>query len=221
MIVFPCLRINRRACSGISNKTNAHFIEFLLISPQGASDPELAKKCATETPRAVIIYLLVFVVCILLVGVPNLEAEELGPNLGLVGNYNTDGYSRGITILGNYAYIADGDNGLVILNIEDPANPTLAGNYNTPGYSHSVTILGNYAYVADGDHGLVILNIEDPTDPLFVENYRSFINDGSYNTLDYTYNIFIFVKWYIFNVLRYTYNGSSKILDAACNNKDK
>ena len=57
-------------------------------------------------------------------GVPNLEAEELGSDLSLVGSYNSyDSGSfnqvRGVTISGNYAYVSNGFNGMWILNIEE------------------------------------------------------------------------------------------------------
>ncbi len=77
------------------------------------------------------LFLLLFAAFILLIGVPTSEAE-LGPDLALVGIYDHrsgDTGTRSVAISGNYAYIADGYSGLVIINIEDPANPTLAGTY--------------------------------------------------------------------------------------------
>ena len=50
---------------------------------------------------------------------------------------------------GNYAYVADYSNGLVIVDVSNPAAPTLKGSYNTAGNSYGVTVAGNYAYVAD------------------------------------------------------------------------
>jgi hypothetical protein len=116
-----------------------------------------------------IVYLLVFAIFALLVGTSNLEAEGLGPNLAFVASYDTNGSTRDVTISGNYAYVADGDDGLVILNIEDPTNLILAGSYGTSGYANGVTISGNYAYV--GGDQLVILNIKDPTNPTLVGSY--------------------------------------------------
>ena len=134
-----------------------------------------------------IIYLLIFAILALLVGVPNLEAEELGSNLSLVGSYDTNGgWANGVTISGNYAYVASGGNGLIgyygliILNIEDPANPTWVGSYGT-GNAQNVAISGNYAYVADGWNGLVILNIEDPANPTWVGIYDGLGNARSIN----------------------------------------
>jgi len=101
----------------------------------------------------------------------NAEADDWEMTIEYVGSYDTDGYAYGVTISGNYAYVADHDNGLVIVNIEDPANPTFVGSYDTDGYAHGVTISGNYAYVADRDNGLKIINIEDPTNPTLAGNY--------------------------------------------------
>ena len=113
------------------------------------------------------IYLLVFTICISLAGMPNLEADhvDLGANLGLIGSYDTPGSSFGMAISGNYAYIADGDYGMAIINIEDPSNPALIERYSTSGFSSDIAILGNYAYVADRQNGLIIINIEDPNNP--------------------------------------------------------
>jgi len=40
-------------------------------------------------------------------------------------------------------------NGLVVVDISDPAAPSLAGHYDTAGYAYGVTVSGDYAYVAD------------------------------------------------------------------------
>jgi len=54
-----------------------------------------------------------------------------------------------ITVSGNYAYVADRSNGLVIVDISNPTAPTLADSYVTAGYATGVAVAGNYAYVAD------------------------------------------------------------------------
>ncbi len=62
-------------------------------------------------------------------------------------------------------------NSFVVLNISDPATPTLTGHYNTTGSPADVVIKGSYAYVANGDNGLLVLNISDPTTPKFAGQY--------------------------------------------------
>ena len=84
--------------------------------------------------------------------------------------YDT-GYAQDVEVVGNYAYLADGDSGLQIIDISNPTNPTLKGNYDTPDYAYGVQVVGNYAYVADGDSGLQIIDISNPTNPTLKGNY--------------------------------------------------
>jgi len=70
-----------------------------------------------------------------------------------------------VQVVGNYAYVADSGSGLQIIDISNPATPTLKGNYDTSGAAADVQIVGNYAYVADSDGGLQILDVSDFTNP--------------------------------------------------------
>ena len=97
--------------------------------------------------------------------------DSMGFGFKKTADADTYGTANSVTTSGGYAYIGDDSRGLVILNIKDPANPTLAGNFNTGGFVHDVTTSGDYAYVADGTSGLTIINIEDPTYPTLAGNY--------------------------------------------------
>jgi hypothetical protein len=55
-----------------------------------------------------------------------------------------------VAVSGHYAYVADWDAGLQVIDVSDPANPRRVGGYDTPGYALGVAVSGNYAYVADG-----------------------------------------------------------------------
>ena len=81
---------------------------------------------------------------------------------------------------GNYAYVADGNNGLVIVDISNPASPTLKGSYDTAGFAEDVVVAGNYAYVADGNNGFVIIEISNPASPTLA---------GSYDTVGYAQDV--------------------------------
>ncbi|MDD1458344.1 cadherin domain-containing protein, partial [Dolichospermum sp. ST_sed7] len=78
---------------------------------------------------------------------------------------------RGVQVVGNYAYVADGDSGLQIIDISNPTTPTLKGNYDTSGLAYGVQVVGNYAYVADYTSGLQIIDISNPTTPTLKGNY--------------------------------------------------
>jgi hypothetical protein len=58
----------------------------------------------------------------------------------LAGSYDTAGEARGVSVSGNYAYVADGDTGLVIIDISNPASSTLAGKYyiDSAAYAYGV-----------------------------------------------------------------------------------
>jgi hypothetical protein len=89
------------------------------------------------------------------------------------GSYDKLGSSSfRIAVSGNYTYVAMGLQGLQIIDISNPSNPTFKGSYDTPDYAREVAVSGNYAYVADNS-ALQIIDIADPSNPIF---------KGSYNT---------------------------------------
>ena len=95
--------------------------------------------------------------------------------LTFVSKLDTDGLALGVSIRGNYAYLADSFAGLKIINISNPAKPVIVGTYRGGGpdapfinEAHRVKVKGNYAYIATKFTGLQIINISNPTHPTFV-----------------------------------------------------
>jgi hypothetical protein len=76
-----------------------------------------------------------------------------------------------VALAGNYTYVADGNGGLRIIDIANPAAPAEVGFYDTPGDACGVALAGNYAYVAVEQSGLLIINIADPAAPTEVGSY--------------------------------------------------
>ncbi len=92
--------------------------------------------------------------------------------LTLEGSYNTPQWAVDVAIAGDYAYVADLDGGLLVIDISDPTSPTLAAAYNTPGNSRAVAVSGNYAYLADDAvGGLQIIDISNPAAPSLAASY--------------------------------------------------
>jgi hypothetical protein len=71
-----------------------------------------------------------------------------------------------VAVSGNYAYVADYDCGLRIINVSNPAAPVEIGFCDTPGLAYGVAVSGSYAYVADRDEGLRIINVRNPAAPV-------------------------------------------------------
>ncbi|WP_417375975.1 Calx-beta domain-containing protein [Gimesia maris] len=79
-----------------------------------------------------------------------------------LGTFDTSGQAWNTQVVGNIAYVANGNAGLSILDISDPASVVELGTYNTPGYASSVQVIGSVAYVADGSGGLRVLDVTTP-----------------------------------------------------------
>jgi hypothetical protein len=92
------------------------------------------------------------------------------------GTYTTPGY--GVYVSGNYAYIADYTNEkLVILNIEDKANPTLVGELTGLDKVWNLKVSGDYAYIiayepTDKTYCFSIVDISTPSAPALVYHGR-------------------------------------------------
>jgi hypothetical protein len=71
-----------------------------------------------------------------------------------MGTYDTVGYAYGVDVAENMVFIADGWEGLRVVNASDPAHPVEEGFYDTPGWAFGVDAVGSMAYVADAFGGL-------------------------------------------------------------------
>ncbi|HEC78169.1 MAG TPA: T9SS type A sorting domain-containing protein [candidate division WOR-3 bacterium] len=88
----------------------------------------------------------------------------------LLGTITTASFVWNVYVSGNYAYIANDGDGLMIIDVSDPQNPFEAAFFHTstPTYYSTVTcvhVSGNYAYLANGWDGLRILDVSDPENP--------------------------------------------------------
>lgn len=100
----------------------------------------------------------------------------------------TPGASNDVYVRGNYAYVADGDSGLRIIDIHNPDSMYEVGFCYLPGYAKDVYVNGSYAYVAASDAGLVIIDISDPTNPMVTGSYDTpGTAEGVFVSGDYAY----------------------------------
>lgn len=73
-----------------------------------------------------------------------------------------------ITLSGDYAYMAKGDQGISIFDISRPEKLQNLSALDTPGFASAIVISGQYAYVAAGNKGLQIVDIVNPSQPVLV-----------------------------------------------------
>jgi hypothetical protein len=79
----------------------------------------------------------------------------------------TNQNSVATAVMGDFAYIADLQRGITVVDLRDPGNPVPAGFYAS-GRSQDVVVRGTHLYVANFIDGLLILDISSPADPTFV-----------------------------------------------------
>jgi hypothetical protein len=86
----------------------------------------------------------------------------------------------GVVVSGHYAYVANGDAGLQVIDVSNPASPQPVGGYDSGGWSASgVAVSGHYAYVADFT-GLHVIDVSDPAQP------RRVGGNSAFNAFDVT-----------------------------------
>jgi len=75
------------------------------------------------------------------------------------------GTVNAVTVRGSYAYMAVGQQ-LVVVDVSSPTRPAILGKTGIiPGAVIAVEVMGDYAYALDGNGGLNIINVSNPAAP--------------------------------------------------------
>lgn len=99
-------------------------------------------------------------------------------NINLVSVYNTNASTNGVFVLPinfrDYALIADGTNGMQIIDITIINQPDSVSSFDTEGNANDITagyINGDlYAFISDYNKGLVVVDIDNPNNPIPIGN---------------------------------------------------
>jgi hypothetical protein len=83
------------------------------------------------------------------------------------------GYPRDLDIAGDYAYVANDQGGLQIIDIRSSSSLLVVGEYFSQVNVQGIAVRDSFAYLAlaagpPNNGGLVIVNIHDPSNPVFV-----------------------------------------------------
>jgi len=82
------------------------------------------------------------------------------------GFFDTPGYAYATQISWPYAFVADGDRGLRVVNVSNPAAPHEVAYIDTPGEARDVVLYNGFAYVADKNQGVRVIDIRNPENPI-------------------------------------------------------
>jgi len=84
----------------------------------------------------------------------------------LVGSVSARDSAQDIAVADGFAYVADSDSGLTVVDVGDPASPAVLGWLDTPGVAGGVaTDSAGHAYLADGQSGFRVIDVTDPYHP--------------------------------------------------------
>ncbi len=110
-----------------------------------------------------IVLLLLMVSC----GTPN-SPEDYTGGYKIVHKMTTPGAANDIIIDGDYAYMAQGEGGLLIVDLSQPDRPVVKTmqNEGVRGYSTKITKKGNTVYLTAGSFGVSVVNVSDVDSPV-------------------------------------------------------
>lgn len=92
------------------------------------------------------------------------DVSQSPPDLVSGGRFGSLGTAEDIKVSGTTAFIADGENGITVVDLFNPANPLEFPSLNPPGEVSSIDIVSNRLYAACGSGGLLISDISNVTD---------------------------------------------------------
>jgi hypothetical protein len=160
--------------------TNAYLTterELVVVSLDDPLNPKLVSRLAFKHPKAVAIqFRYGFVVDddgLKVLDLTNPQSPRVidGVNVPLANVHD-------VYVARTYAYVADGKDGVAIIDVKDPEQPRLDQMYNAGGQLNdarqvkiAMTNASLFAYVADGRNGLRILQL---TSPETMPNYAGF-----------------------------------------------
>ncbi len=71
------------------------------------------------------------------------------------------------------------NNPVMVMDISDPANPSLLGQYISPVMTNDLEVRGNNAFVSCWWDGIRIVNFDDPANPVLVSHFMGWTNGGT------------------------------------------
>ena len=153
---------------------------LVIVDLSTPTQPKVTAEIPLNDPKAVAVqFLYAFVVDhdgLKVIDIKNLQTT--GQVMVIDGASVPLANAHDIYVARTYAYVANGEDGIAIIDLEKPEQPKLDQTFNADGTINdahavkvSMTNASLYAYVADGKNGLKILQL---TDPETMPNYAGF-----------------------------------------------
>jgi hypothetical protein len=145
--------------------------ELVIVDLSTPLSPKIAARLAFNHPKAVAVqFMYAFVVDDAGMHVVDIKELQTKGEASRVANaFVPLIHAHDIYVARTYAYVAKGEDGIVIIDVERPESPRFDQMFNADGAindAHAVKVAMTnaslYAYVADGKNGLRVLQLTDP-----------------------------------------------------------
>lgn len=93
---------------------------------------------------------------------------RLSQGLRPLGTYRTRDHSQQVTVHDTYAYLANGQGGLHIVDVSDASQPRQTGVFYPHGKAAALAKYNRYVYLAASESGIAILDVSEPQAPTLV-----------------------------------------------------
>ncbi|WNQ08876.1 glycosyl hydrolase family 28-related protein [Paenibacillus aurantius] len=103
------------------------------------------------------------------------------------GSVDTPGRAVSVTTNTYYAYVTDAENGFLVVDVSNPAAPTVVSTLDTPVSAGKVYVEDNLAYVTDQTGGLLVIDISNPVSPYLAGKVQTTYARGVYVSGQYAY----------------------------------
>ncbi len=166
------------ALSGANNITIAGNFAYIttdtalvIVDLSTPLQPKIAAQVALNHPKAIAVqFMYAFVVDADGMEVLDIKNLQSSGEVSLIAGAEVKlAHSHDIYVARTYAYVANGEDGIAIIDVEKPEQPKLDQTFNADGSindAHSIKVAMTnaslYGYVADGKNGLKILQLTDP-----------------------------------------------------------
>lgn len=95
------------------------------------------------------------------------ELPDVSGGYKIVEKFATPAYAQDVIKKDNLLYMAQGEGGLLIIDVSDPEKPQIVSvtTENVRGYSAKIAMKDSVVYIAAGTFGVTVLNVANPNEP--------------------------------------------------------
>lgn len=94
-----------------------------------------------------------------------------------VATLDTEGWNCDCFVLGDYAYLADGGNGVKVVDVADREHPALVGVAEIGALTRNVHAVPGMVFAAIHTSGIAAVDVSDPANPFVAARHRT-VDDG-------------------------------------------